>query len=650
MTPEPEPDYAALGFMAGLEIHQQLDTRKLFCRCRSHLDEPVHVEAHRTLRPTTSELGEVDPAMLAEARKKLAFHYEAGHDSACLVDLDEEPPHSLTPEAVEVALTVAELFNMRPSDEVHVMRKIVIDGSNTSGFQRTALLASGGAVEAASGPVALQAISLEEDSARKVEATKEEKAAGLVRYRLDRLGIPLVEIATNPGITGPDHAREVAEAIGMVLRSTGSVKRGLGTIRQDLNISIREGARIEVKGVQTLDIIPEAVRYEVRRQLKLLEIRAALAERGIAAADLRGEQVDVTALLADCGSKILQGTFKRGGKAVAVALPGFHGLIGRKDPAAAATAPPVPRFGRELADHAKVAAGVGGIFHTDELPAYGITDDHVARIRDTLGLGDGDAFVLVAAPPAKAARALEAVVDRARVAFECVPEETREVQEDGASAYLRPLPGGARMYPETDVPPFRVTAADRERIRANLPELIPEKIERLQKEHGIAAGQARLLARSGRADVYEAIVRETGLTKEAARALTDTFAELSREGVAMDSLDDAAFLAVFRALAAKDFAKEAVADVLRHLATKPGSDVEGAVDALGLKSLGEAEVVAIVDRHIAKQADYVKEKGGMAAMGGIMGPIMGELRGKADGGTVNRVVKERLAAFLAENG
>ncbi|MGM0591657.1 MAG: Glu-tRNA(Gln) amidotransferase subunit GatE, partial [Halobacteriota archaeon] len=424
-----EYDYEDLGLVAGLEIHQQLDTAtKLFCGCPTSRRDPV--EADRTiiryLHPTRSELGELDDAALEESRVEREFEY-LGYDTTCLVEEDDEPPHRLDDEALDVVLQIATLLDMVALDQAHVMRKLVIDGSNTSGFQRTTLIAQEGEIQTSEGPVGIEDLMLEEESAQRVEETD----VG-VRYSLDRLGIPLVEIGTMPDIRSPEQAREAAERIGMLLRSTGKVKRGLGTIRQDVNVSIAEGARVEMKGVQSLDDIDDIVRFEVGRQVELLDIAEELQTREASV----GDPTDVSEALADTDSGVIAGALDSGGKVTAVALFGFDGLVGRE-------IQPDRRLGTELSDHAK-RHGAGGIFHTDELPAYGVTEAEVAGLREAVGAGDDDAVALVADDPNTAELAIEAVADRAEMAIEGVPEETRGANDDATSRYLRPLPGAAR--------------------------------------------------------------------------------------------------------------------------------------------------------------------------------------------------------------
>jgi glutamyl-tRNA(Gln) amidotransferase subunit E len=319
-------DYAKLGFKCCLEIHQQLATRKLFCSCSTQdlPREPGEPDFRfiRKLRPTLSELGEVDAAALKEARRSRRFEYRGYAGHACLVDADEEPPHPASADATDVALTMSILLGAHPVQEIQWMRKIVIDGSNTSGFQRTGLVSLGGHVE----DVAIQTLALEEDSCQRLG-----EEGDRVIFGLDRLGIPLIEIATAPTIRDGQHARQIAARLGALLRATGRVKRGIGTIRQDLNVSIRGGARIEIKGAQELNAIPRIIDAEVRRQLRLLEVKDLLAKRGVTRETLQTPIVDVGPHLASSSSAIVKKNRDKGGVLHAVRLVGFHQLIGSKE-------------------------------------------------------------------------------------------------------------------------------------------------------------------------------------------------------------------------------------------------------------------------------------------------------------------------------
>jgi len=389
-------DYGELGLKVGLEIHRQLDTKKLFSPVPSELHDEVDFHFERRLRPTMSELGEIDQAALEEFKKGRTFVYEGTYGYSDLVYMDEEPPHMPDEEALKVSLQISYLLNATPVDEVHFMRKIVIDGSNVSGFQRTAIVGMNGKVDTPWGSVGIPTICLEEDACRIVE-----REDGRVIYRLDRLGIPLIEIATTPDIHHPEQAKIVAKYIGDALRATRKVKRGLGTIRQDLNVSIRGGARIEIKGVQELDMIPIIIEREVERQINLLKIKEALKERGVREDELEEKFHDVSEIFEGTSSKIIARTLKRGGKVLAVKLPKFRGLIGFE-------IQPGRRLGTEMADRARKY--VKGIFHIDELPNYGITEEEVNAIIERLELGERDAFVLVAAEEETARKALKEVL------------------------------------------------------------------------------------------------------------------------------------------------------------------------------------------------------------------------------------------------
>ncbi len=614
-------DYDELGLVAGLEIHQQLDTAtKLFCSCPTRLREPEAAERtfRRYLHPTKSELGEIDAAALEESVVDREFEYLA-YDSTCLVEEDDEPPGRVDEEAREVALEIAQLLDMVAVDQAQVMRKIVVDGSNTTGFQRTMLVATDGEIQTDDGPVGVEDMMLEEESAQRIEETE----AG-VRYSLDRLGIPLVEIGTKPDIRSPAQAKEAAEQIGMLLRSTGKVKRGLGTIRQDVNVSIAEGARVEIKGVQSLDDIDDIVENEVRRQVELLSIADELAER-----DARvGDPVDVSDTFEDTDSGVIGGALSGGGKAMAVRLAGFDGLVGRE-------IQPDRRLGTELADHAK-RHGAGGIFHTDELPAYGVTEAEVEALRDAVDADPDDAVALVADDPQTADLAIEAVVERAETALEGVPEETRDAEPDATTRYLRPLPGAARMYPETDVPPVNLDPTEVE-----TPELLTEKVTRYQEEHDLDAGLAEQVAYGQRMPLFESAVADGVDPTLAADTLASTLTELRRDDVSVENLTDDHLADALALVDGGEVPQEGLNDLLVALAENPALTAEEAVEEEGLGGVGEAEVREAVAEVVERNADQVEAEG-MGAFSALMGECMGALRGKADGDTVSNVLREEI--------
>ncbi|MBI2076918.1 MAG: Glu-tRNA(Gln) amidotransferase subunit GatE [Euryarchaeota archaeon] len=624
-------DYAKLGFRCGLEIHQQLATSKLFCRCSTE-DPPAEpgppaFVIHRRLRPTQSELGEVDAAALQESRRNRRFEYHGYHGRACLVEADEEPPNPASEEALDVALTMAALLQATPVDEVQWMRKIVIDGSNTSGFQRTGLIALGGEVDG----VGVQTLALEEDSCQRLS-----ESADAVAFGLDRLGIPLIEIATAPTIRDGNHARAVAARIGALLRATGRVKRGIGTIRQDLNVSIRGGARIEVKGVQELNSIPRVTEWEVRRQLRLLEVAEALAKRGVKASDLTSAVVDLGDVFAKTQSTVVKKTLQSGGAILGVRLPGFHGLIG-------AASKDLPRLGRELSVYARRDAGVGGILHGDELPGMGVAAEEVASVRSRLACKEADSFVLVADQRKKCEAALRVVLARAVVALRGVPEEVRAAEQDDSTTYLRPLPGAARMYPETDVPPVAVSPQRMEKIRGNLPPP-PEAVrERVRNQFHISEDEARQIVDG---DMVGELAAWAKLADgpAASRVLLLILPDLRRRYPKADDLRPHAADAL-AAVKANRFAKEGVALVLEEVAAGRAKGVEEAVTRLGLGGGAEAALAERARAIVGERADFVRERGA-ESVGPLMGLLMKEFRGKVDGGQVSRALAKEVDRLL----
>lgn len=629
-------DYEAVGFRCGLEIHQQLATGKLFCRCatddREVDDEHPDFSFSRRLRPAQSELGEVDAAARIEAERARRFEYLGFHGLSCLVDADEEPPHPAGEDALDVALTMALFLDSRPVDEVEWMRKIVIDGSNTTGFQRTGLVALRGRVD----DVGVQTICLEEDSARRVG-----EEDGVVRYGLDRLGIPLVEIATDPDIRNPKHARDVAARLGALLRATGRVKRGIGTIRQDLNVSIRGGTRVEVKGVQELNAIPRVIEWEVRRQGRLIEVAAALKERKVTAKDLDVAPQDVTGVFRDTESKVIRGVLGTKGVVLGVRLAGFHGLVGSAEKDA-------PRLGRELADHARQDAGVRGLLHGDELPSLGVTQEEVDAARAELGCGDEDSFLLVAAPKAKGERAIDVALRRARAALDGVPAEVRQARPDDTNGYLRPMPGAARMYPETDVPPVPVVAARLNRLREELPDPPEARVERLMERHGLSKELAAQAVDEGVDDRILALAAHAEDATLVARTLLATVPEIRREHPEAD-LGDEVLREAFDGLKEGAFAKEALPDVVAALATGRAKSVEAAVGDLGLAAADAEAVEAAARRLVEQRSEFVEERG-EASVGPLMGVLMKEFRGKADGQLVSQCLAKAVKEHLARNG
>ncbi|MET1159831.1 MAG: Glu-tRNA(Gln) amidotransferase subunit GatE [Thermoprotei archaeon] len=636
MTRSDKSKYRELGLKVGLEIHVQLDTQhKLFCNCPTKLVENDQEDVFvRELRPSRSELGEVDVAAMLEWKKGLKYEYHAPRSASCLVEADEEPPHMINEEALVVALGIAKALDMHIPDEIHVMRKVVIDGSNTSGFQRTCIVGLNGYMVVGEKKIGIQTLCLEEDAARKIG-----EKPGVVEYKLDRLGIPLVEIATAPDIEDPQEAEIVAYRIGQLVRLTGKAKRGLGTIRQDLNISIRGGAKTEIKGIQHLYLIPKVIEYEVMRQEKLLWIRDELRKRGIEKEDLSGKIYDVTEVFKNTKSKIIRRVLGRKGYGVyAVVLPGFKGLLGVE-------VQPGRRFGTELADYARVWGGVGGIFHTDELPGYGISSEEVNALYEFTGaVRDRDAIVLVADSFDKARKALEAVIERARLALDGIPEETRAANQDGTTRYMRPRPGGARMYPETDIPPIEITEDLLRKAEEYVPEPPESKLKRFVEEYGLSSELANAIINDLRLDLFEKLVdkyRGKLSPTIVASTITNTLRMLRGEGVPIENIEDRHIEEVLDLVAENIIAKEAIPEILAKLAQNPGKTAREIVEEMGLRSLTIEELDRLIEKAIRENIESIRKKPGKA-FNIVMGEVMKTVRGKVDGKTVAERVREKL--------
>ena len=605
-------NYAKLGLRVGIEIHQQLDTKhKLFCYCPTeHRDvSESNFEFSRFLRLKKSEIGEEDRAAKEEVARSRKFIYKY-YDTTCLVEADEEPPREINREALEIAIQIAKMLNMEIVDEVHVMRKIVIDGSNTTGFQRTALVAFDGHIFVDGKRIGIATLCLEEEACRKIEDGK-----GYAIYSLDRLGIPLVEIGTHPDITTPEMAKKVAKKLGMILRSTGRVKRGIGTIRQDINISIEGGARVEIKGVQELEIVDKIVEYEVVRQLNLLELRDELKKRK---AWVLNEIFDVSDVFKASKCKIL-----RGKKVKAVVLKNFAGLVGKE-------IQPGRRLGSEFADIAR-SFGLGGVFHTDELPAYGISGEEVKKLREKVGASANDAVVFAAGETGRVVNALERIIERAEYCLFGVPEETRKANEDGTTSYLRPLPGAARMYPETDVPPVEITE---KMLEVEIPELIEDRARRYEKV--LPRDLAWEIANSRYCNLFEEFSRRIPPTV-VARVLHMAPSEIKKEGYDVSRINERHFRMILEMISEGKIAKEAAEEVLKICCTNPDVGEDYVLSIIGRRE----DVDEFISSLVRKKLDLIRERG-EAAFKPLMGLVMREFRGKVDG----RVVADKLMGAI----
>ena len=649
-------DTEQLGFMCGIEVHQQLATGKLHSRQPSVLFD-VTIDTvpdkwpryARKLRLASGEGGKVDVAARFEKKRNRSFVYIQSPNSG-LIELDESPPLVHDQDALDVALTVSAMLEAKPVAAVQTMRKTVVDGSNTSGFQRTSLISTNGVLKTETGDVGIDVLCLEEDSARKLDTVSTDRGEQVI-YNLDRLGVPLIEIATSPDIISPEHAQITAKALGRTLRDTRSVRRGLGSIRQDLNVSVACGDRVEIKGCQDLGWIPKIVRLEMVRQVHMyrlantlrqeLDLPSLPTDRRLDDASIEAEVAraveqhlptelsDVTSIFSNCESRMVREGLDSEYKMIALKLPGFAGRFGTKTMDSEGSQ--LPRLGRELAGAAKLA-GVRGVFHSDELPAYGIEQSFVDGVREQLELSDRDGFVLCLAPEWQANLALESVVQRARLSYHRIPQEVRNVvvkkgsPEDGTTSPMRPLPGGARMYPETDVPPVIVRDEHWAEILGNLPMSQDERLNRL-KDTELSEDQCKQLLSRELDDVF--FKSHPTPTKAWASLL-----------LVHESVEPSVLSTVLTVRENGGITREGIESTIEHFAEMKeisSGEVEAYAEENGLVPADVGDLESIVESIVLERLDFVKERG-MGAMGPLMGIVMGACPG-VDGKEVSAVLR-----------
>jgi glutamyl-tRNA(Gln) amidotransferase subunit E len=578
-----EPDsnnrYKEMGFMCGLEIHQRLATsEKLFCSCPANADEGELIDAKvtRYQRAVAGELGQIDVSAEFEESKNKRFVYNVERKNSCLVELDEEPPHRMNGDALLVALSYAEAMQMRFVDEIQTMRKEVVDGSNPSAFQRTAIVGINGKITVDGHEIDMPIISLEEESAGIVS-----NAEGEAVYDLTRLGIPLVEIDTGPYIPTPEIAKGVALYIGTMLRVSGRVQRGIGSIRQDVNVSIKGGARVEIKGLQELDTLDKFIENEIVRQQRLIEIKGELLKMEATVSHPK----EVTDVFKATQARIIRAQLDKGGAVFAFGLERFKGILGRE-------INPDRRLGSEISDYAKMA-GVSGIIHSDEdIPWYGITKEEEAQLRKELCMDEEASFVIVAGGKEQAKKAAKFAMGRALHAMTGVPLETRGTlsTEKFTTRFLRPLPGGARMYPETDTKPTPVTKEMVDKALRMAPNVEKER-NSLVKLLSDAQLAERLLL-SPKLALFKALSKECD-PKLAANILLQKFVELRRAGFNVDAIKEERLLEMFALYTNGKITKQAFDEIIKSL-SKEDVPVTDLVKRMKLERFKGTELKKIV--------------------------------------------------------
>jgi glutamyl-tRNA(Gln) amidotransferase subunit E len=627
-----------IGLKVGLEIHQQLATnKKLFCRCVPLESDEYTIKFQRKLRAVKSELGEYDPAALFENSKSKTIVYYANPESSCLVEQDEEPPHNLDDDAKNLALVISSALESNIFSEIYPMRKTVIDGSNTTGFQRTMLVSQGGHIDVDGEKIGVQSICLEEDAAKLIG-----DKGDIREYSLDRLGVPLIEIALEPVEGDSKKIKKIALSLGRLLRSTKKVTRGIGSIRQDVNVSVKDGGGVvEVKGVQQLDQLEKVVEFEAKRQHGLVKIAEKLQNSNFGEISKNNDVFDITNDFKNCESKIIQKSLKDNSIIKAIRIRNFAGMFGYSPYEGI-------RLGKEIGQIVKFY-GIGGVFHSDELPNYGIEESDVSIVKKILEINEADAFLIITAPLVKIDFAIDSIIKRISQAKKGVPAETRLATQTGETIFLRPRPGASRMYPETDIPPIIITKKELEDAKKNIPKSWDESLDDLQKKYDLNLQLAEQIFDSVYLEIFEKICEKTSIAPTfIASILCSTITSLERSGWNSQLLRNEEIVKTFEFLTKGEIAKESIEIIFENIMSGKSKTIEDAIENTFIEIVSKEEFEKVIENIIINNKEIIQNQK-ERSISPLMGIAMKELRGKVSGEMVNSLLLEKIKKFLENN-
>jgi len=635
-----EKDYLELGFKSGLEIHQQLKTqKKLFCRCPAgEYYEDYDAEVLRHMRPTLSELGEYDGTALMEFKTRKEIVYQLNKRNVCTYEMDDTPPFELNLEALDIALEVTLLLNCNLVGELHIARKQYLDGSIPAGFQRTTILGTDGWVPYKDRRIGIRQLGLEEDACREISDRGHRRI-----YRTDRLSIPLIETVTYPDMRTPCEVAEVAELLRELARSTGKVRTGIGRARQDVNVSVEGGTRVEIKGVHRIPYIPRLTHFEALRQANLLELRNELRKRGITKENLKSNAAEVTEVLKNTAFLPIRSALERQWRVMAVSLGEFKGLLGFP-------LQPHRDFASEISDRVRVIACLDelpNIIHSEMMDSP-LTATEWRKVGAALKAKKEDAIVLVWGDPKDSETAVGEVVIRAREAADGIPNETRQAFPSGINGFERILPGPDRMYPDTDMPPVPLSEERLERAKGRLP-LPPWDRRAYYGKLGLPAEIIEDLMTARWAALFRQAVEALPVPPVlAAVVLSQTLKSLERKGFPASRLTDEALLELLRRFTGGDFAREGFPDILKLMSIEGWQPGE-AIARLGLVPLTDESIREIV-QIVARLEKNLEPGDPEKKWRYLMGVLMAELKGRALGEKVASFLREALGAGSQDAG
>jgi glutamyl-tRNA(Gln) amidotransferase subunit E len=629
-----DKEYAAMGFRSGLEIHQQLDTRqKLFCHCPVGLtDSEPDMQILRHMRPTLSELGEYDGTALMEFRTRKQVVYQLFADRTCTYEMDDTPPFPLNREAVEIAIEIALLLNCRIVDEIHVTRKQYLDGSIPTGFQRTAVVGVEGWIPYKDHRIRVAMLTLEEDACREVS-----DVGHTITFKTDRLSTPLVEVITYPDLRTPSEVAEVNRLLGDLLRATGKVRRGIGTVRQDVNVSVGGGTRVEIKGVPKIGYHAALTHFEAIRQKALLELKQECERRGLNIDTLKPRRIDVSKLLRRTSCAYIRAALDNGGVVLAVLLPGCTGLFSHE-------VQPGRSFADEVAGRIRVVACIDrmpNLLHSDDIKGSCLQSGEWKALRKELEAGEGDLIALVFGESLDAKTAAEEVEGRMLEALRGVPNETRQVMPGGLTDFERILPGPDRMYPDTDTPPTAVTADLVEQIKARLPERPWEREERYCSL-GLSGPTAHSLSRSPLGELFDKLaLTDRTAAREIAHILINSIGHLNNRTGENGIPEFKVWSEILELYTQGRISREAVVDILGLAHSQPERRITQLVDEHELSCSRKEELEATCEA-VFKSWQRPDQIGFGAAVRWLVGEIVARTGRRFPGAHIARLVTKRL--------
>jgi len=624
-----------LNFRCGLEIHHQILTeKKLFCHCPAgvYTDE-WHAEALRHMRPTLSELGEYDGTALMEFKTKKEIIYRLNRDTVCTYEMDDNPPFLINEQAVDIALTIALALKCKIVGELHIIRKQYLDGSIPAGFQRTAIVGVDGQIELSSGKIVpIIQLGLEEDACREISDRGHQ-----IIFSTDRLSMPIVEVVTGNNLSTPEEAAEAGMRIGRLLRATQLVRRGMGSGRQDVNVSIDGSTRVEIKGVPRIPRIPELTALEALRQKRLLELRDRLQERGFKPGDTPGEEVRFAARPSDLKRPELAAALRSGDSIRVARLPKARKILNWELPGSRT-------FADELAGRVQVIACLDqtpNLFHTDG-PGGGLDPEDRERFAKATSLGREDVAVIVYGNDEDTRTAVQEVLARYAEAIACIPGETRQALRNNATGFERILPGPDRMYPDTDSPPYEITDARVEEARKRVP-VEPWVREQRYRELGLPEDVLRRLAISPFASLFDRLIEEKAVAPMlAGEVLTRFLVAARRKGTDVAELNEEHWQALLRALGDGAIFREGLPAILSLWPKMPDANLEQVLERLEMGKISGSEVAKAVREAVAA-ARKTAVGADSIAVDIAMGVAMIRLAGRVPGRTVRKSIQTTLA-------